>query len=354
MAHLNGLLLIDAPASALNNAGSVPGERTDNKVAVKYIRSKGGAYPYVSAQSFRYWLRNTLEQSEVNWETSPIYRESKIAYTDANPIRYWDDDLFGYMRAPSKKVDAVEAREGDESQKTLTKVEGTITRVSPFKVSTLVSLGPVNLTEDFGVMSRHDGNPVPHEHQFYRTTLKGLFGVDLRATGTFWHREKTGYRNLDANRKQQAEERNLDSFDNERAYRLPKEERIERIRTLFQGMAMLDGGAKQTLHYTNVAPSFTICAVTKGGNNPFGHVVNADSRGEPQVNVDALEEVLDVFSDQLLSPVYIGWTKGFMDGRRQDVEGRLGDKNSVLAHPRRIFERIADDFSESDNASWLD
>lgn len=354
MAHINGLLLIDAPASALNNQGAVPGDRTDNKVAVKVIRTGGRIYPYVSAQAFRYWLRSTLEQANLEWETAPIYRESKIAYTDANPILYWDDDLFGYMRAPSKRVEAVQAREGDESQKDLTPVEGTITRVSPFKVSTLVSLGPVGVTDDFGVMSRHDGDPVPHEHQFYKATLKGLFGVDLRSAGTFWHREKTGYRNLDANRKQLAEERELESFDNGRAYRLPREERIERIRTLFQGMAMLDGGAKQTLHYTNVAPSFTICAVTRGGNNPFGHVVNADSRGEPQVNVDALEEVFAVFSDQFLSPVYVGWTRGFMDDKRQDVESRLSGRNLVLDHPRRIFERIAGDFAESENASWLD
>jgi CRISPR-associated protein Cst2 len=38
-----------------------------------------------------------------------------VAYTDANPIRYWDDDLFGYMRAPSKRAAAVEQREADES-----------------------------------------------------------------------------------------------------------------------------------------------------------------------------------------------------------------------------------------------
>lgn len=353
MAHLNGLLLIDAPASALNNAGSVPGDRTDNKVAVKHIRTRNGAYPYVSAQAFRYWLRTTLEQADLSWQTAPIYRESKVAYTDGNPLIYWDDDLFGYMRAPSRKVEAVEAREGDESQKQFTEVEGTITRVSPFKVSTLVSLGPVSLTEDFGVMSRHDGDPVPHEHQFYRTTLKGLFGLDLRSAGTFWHRQKTGYRNLDDHRREQAEERGLEEFDNGRAYRLPKEERIERIRALFQGMALLDGGAKQTVHYTNVAPSFTMCAVTKGGNNPFGHVAGASQRGEPQVNVEALEEALDVFSDQLLSPVYVGWTRGFMDDQRAALEEKVGQRG-VVDHPRRIFERIADDFANSDNSGWLD
>ncbi len=108
MAFATGLMLIDAPASALNNLGSVPGARTDNTVGVKMIRTPQGAYPYVSAQSFRYWLRTTLDAGEFDWVPAPIYREEKVAYTDANPIEYWDDDLFGYMRAPSKRTSAKE------------------------------------------------------------------------------------------------------------------------------------------------------------------------------------------------------------------------------------------------------
>jgi CRISPR-associated protein Cst2 len=80
MAFVTGVLLIDAPASALNNAGSVPGSRTDNTVAVKYIRTRASeTYPYVSAQAFRYWLRTTLEQRSTTWKAAPIYREEKVA-----------------------------------------------------------------------------------------------------------------------------------------------------------------------------------------------------------------------------------------------------------------------------------
>src|SRR3712207_1491735 len=103
MAFVTGLLLIDAPASALNNLGAIPGEREDNTVGVKVIRTKEGNFPYVSAQAFRYWLRTTLEARIRGWHAAPIYREEKVAYTDANPLHFWDDDLFGYMRAPSKK-----------------------------------------------------------------------------------------------------------------------------------------------------------------------------------------------------------------------------------------------------------
>ena len=131
MAFATGLMLIDAPASALNNLGRIPGARTDNTVGVKMIRTKQGAYPYVSAQSFRYWLRTTLRLNSIG-RPAPIYREEKVAYTDANPIEYWDDDLFGYMRAPSKRTSAKEKREADESRANETETTDTVTRVHLF------------------------------------------------------------------------------------------------------------------------------------------------------------------------------------------------------------------------------
>ena len=64
-------------------------------------------------------------------------------------------------------------------------------------------------------------------------------------------------------------------------------------------MAHLEGGAKQTLHYTDVAPALTIMAVTKGGNHIFGHVVGATGRGQPEFKLEALAEALTVFADQM-------------------------------------------------------
>src|SRR5262249_25706423 len=136
MAYVTGLLLVDAPASALNNAGQERGARTDNVVVVKKIRTPGGTYPYVSAQAVRYWIRTTLERTRRTWKASPVFREGKIAYTAADPIEFWDDDLFGYMRAPSKRTDAVKDAKATPLE------EDRVTRVSPFRVGTMVAVGP--------------------------------------------------------------------------------------------------------------------------------------------------------------------------------------------------------------------
>ena len=342
MSFVTGLLLIDAPASALNNLGSIPGARTDNTVGVKMIKARDGAYPYVSAQAFRYWLRATLEDAQIGWQKARIYREEKVAYTDANPILFWDDDLFGYMRAPSGKKSAQEKRAADTSRAGETPTSDTITRVSPFRVSTLVSIAPVSVTEDFGVMARHEGDPVPHEHQFYRTTLKGLFSLDGRI--------------------EMARQRGLELVEADKSYRLPLAERVQRVKTLFEGLAHLEGGAKQTLHYTDVAPALTIMAVTRGGNHIFGHVVGATGRGQPEFKLDALAEALTVFADDLLSAVYIGWTRGYLDDERGRFEQALQDCGLLapfrgqiqIAHPRVAFQAMAAALAAPGHEGWLD
>jgi len=357
MAFVTGLLLIDAPASALNNLGNVQGRLFDNVVGVKVIRTKEGTYPYVSAQAFRYWLRTTLEQAGIGWKAAPIWREQKVAYTDANPIRWWDDDLFGYMRAPSKKAAAVEQREADETRVTETPTIDAVTRASPFRVSTLVSIAPVNIVEDWETMSRHEGDPVPYSNQFYRATLKGLFSLDLHACGTFWYRQKTGFRNLDDVRIEEAKNAGLSELKDEKAYRLPLDERLRRITALFEGLARLEGGAKQTLHYTDVSPVVVVMAVTKGGNHIFGHIIGADSRGLPELKVEALKDALTVFADDILSDVYVGWVRGYLDDERAKLEAFAQTeegKRIRISHPREAFRALIEALKQPEHAAWLD
>jgi len=361
MAFVTGMFLIDAPASALNNLGQIPGSRTDNTVGVKIIPTREGGYPYVSAQAFRYWLRRTLEQGEWGWVAAPVYREEKVAYTDANPLKYWDDDLFGYMRAPSKRGSAKAAREGDKSRAGETPTKETVTRVSPFRVSTLVSLAPTGVVDDFGVMSRQDGDPVPHEHQFYRATLKGLFSLDLHAVGTFTYRQKTGFLNLDEEREKEAKEKGLEHLAEEKAYRLPLPERIKRVTALFEGLAHLDGGGKQAIHYTDVSPDLVILAVTKGGNHMFGHLVEADARHRPVIKLEALREALEVFANDILSEVYLGWTQGYLDDQRNHFTAALSESGILanfkdqirILHPRHAFQEMVAAFKHEENKNWL-
>ncbi len=357
MGFVTGMMLIEAPASALNNAGAEEGARTDNTIAVKRIRGRtGGDYPYVSAQAVRYWLRTYLERSVPEWKAAPVFREAKIAYTDANPLRWWDDDLFGYMRAPSKRAGA----RSEDVGKNQTPVTGEITRISPLRMGTLVSIGPVRVVDDFGTMARHDGDPVPHEHQFYRATLQGLISLDLSTAGTFFNGGRVGYRNLDEVRVKLAAEQKLSevSVHGQPAFRLPIAERMRRVATLVKAIGELEGGAKLTLHYTDVTPGLLICAVLKAGNNPFARIVRPNAQSDPEVIIDALKEVLRVYKDQILSEVFVGWAKGYLDDQRKKVEELSKDDLSGVelrwGHPREIMTRLGAELSKEGNHSWYD
>ncbi len=361
MTFLTGLLLIDAPASALNNSNTgIPGSMTENSVGTKYIPTKEGPYPYVSAQAFRYWLRTTLEKGPWGWKAAPIFREKKVAYTDANPIRYWDDDLLGYMRAPSKKTAAVLAREESGLVAQSTPTADTVTRVSPFRISTLVSISPASLVNDYGTMSRHEGDPVPHEHQFYRTTLQGLLSLDLHAAGTFSYINRTGYLNLDKPRVEEAQKAGLIHLEKEKAYRLNNEARLARISALLQGLVHLEGGAKQTLHYTDVSPDLLFLAVTRGGNHIFGHIIRRDPKNRPALHLDALRETLQVHEEDILSDIYVGWVRGFMDGERAKLEEALEEDAALVAwrdrfhigHPRQVIADFIGALQENAD-EWL-
>lgn len=356
MAFLAGIMLLDAPGSALNNAGADVASQYDYAVATKIIRTRQGAFPYVSAQAFRYWLRTTLERTNPEWKAAPVFREQKVAYTDGDPIKYWDDDLFGYMRAQSKRTGAVAARGQDTSRAQETPTSTELTRISPFRVSPFVSIAPVSIVEDFGTMSRQDGDPVPHAHQFYRTTLKGMFSLDLHAAGTFSYQNRTGYRNLDDNRINEARREGLIELKDEQSFRLLPQQRIERITALLNGIGVLMGGAKLTLHYTDVVPVVILMLVLKGGNNPLQYVIQADSQGLPAINRAAVEEVFRVWSDQMLSPLYIGWTQGFHDGQREILEETLKSLNPPngfwIGHPREAVQKVASEFNEAHGA-WI-
>jgi len=371
MAHISGLLLIDCPASALNNAGKstemeLRDPVNDNWTAIKKVRTAQGVFPYVSAQAFRYWLRDTLTKIP-GWTPSPVFREDKVAYTDADPIQYAEDDVFGYMRAPGGKGKELGEKRTKWKEAGLSDqdTEGSgdklkfaaLTRSSPFKMSTLISIGPLrsrDVGSDFGTMSRFDGDPVPFTHEFYRTTLVGMFSIDLGQIGRFYHVDRTGYRHLDALRKKVAEEKGLKSVDSGRAFELPLETRKKRLSQVLQGLAALNGGAKQALHYTDVSPRLLMMGVAKGGNHLFATVAGPGDKGQPIINLAALEETGNVFKDDLLSEFFIGLAKGYLDDQRAGMQESLAkiSPTAQIEHPVEMIRSFSTEL-EKQAERWL-
>lgn len=366
MAFVSGLIILDAPASALNNAKADAGARADNIVAVKKIRTPQGVYPYVSAQSFRYWLRTSLEVDETEWVTAPVFREEKIAYTDANPIKFWDDDLFGYMRAPRTGAAAKKKREQNPEYTKLTPIdivkgdEQTLTRISPFRVSTFIAIAPSPIVSDYGTMTRHNGDPVPYEHEFYRAHLQGLVSLDLTCAGTFFDTERVGFKNLDSHRRDEAIKEGCTEQEvrGQKALRLPIEARCMRVSVLVKALTEMNGGAKQAVHYTDLTPALVFLAVVRNGNNPFYRIVGPSKTHQTEFNRDAFEELMSVYKEDFLSDIFVGWAKGFLEDERTVLESTIKKNNSNLnihiKHPREAVGLLAGQLADVKNGAWYE
>jgi len=312
MKTIIGAYLIDAPFSALNNAGIDPRAANENEVATKIIKSPDGIRPYVSAQALRYWWRRVLE-AKYGWKCSPIEKLNKNqAITEADPFQFDDDDMFGYMSA--RKIETAE-----KDKKGNTKFENvTVTRVSPLKCSPLIGL-PIRPVSDFGVMNRHpEGDPVLFSHQFYSNILKGIFAVDIDSAGRFTAIDKPGSKNLSDDLKKQYEKAGLKTGEN--IYTLPIDKRKKRISETISALKFLSGGAMQTLHHTDVTPKMIILAVINGGNNIFMDVFPHRTYENGLINLDALNEVLTDYKGDLLSGVYVGRMAGFGTDKDKELD----------------------------------
>lgn len=316
-------ILIDVDGASLNNWGSdaTNTQGMDNTSAVKKVFKNGRMYAVVAGQAWRYWWREALGLN--GWSLSPITRDKKIAFTDANPLEYADDDVFGYMRASKDEVKDEDGKVvlhgGKGKNKDNPKmVDVTVTRVSPLKNSILTSVTSIDkkALNEFSTMARQDGDAVPYEKQSYSTVLKGMFSLDLDQVGTFTKVNRSGFKNVtdityDKIVEDGSEVNDLINPNIKRA-RLENSIRRTRAKDTILALKTIAGGAKRTTNYVSVKPDFIILAILKGGNNIFDNIA-LEENGRATLSIEALKEAIEDNKEYFRSDVYIGKASGFMD-----------------------------------------
>ncbi|HNT67247.1 MAG TPA: type I-B CRISPR-associated protein Cas7/Cst2/DevR [bacterium] len=339
---IQGFILIDVDIAALNNAGGDTSTALENSVVTKKIKKNGKDYPYVSGQAWRYWWREALKE-KFNWEMSPITREKKIAFTEADPFKYADDDIFGYMRAAKKEV--MDSDTGKVKSENIT-----LTRVSPLKNSALMAVAYNPVVQNWSSMTRQDGDAVPYGKDEYCAVMKGMFSLDIDAAGTFSMQNRSGFMNINDAMKNQALSENAitvnDPYQRDISgkpvllVRIEKSLREKRIKETVAALKYLSGGAKRTTNYADVSPKLIVLAAFKSGNHPFSHLAKEDL-GKAIFSIDALNEVLQDYADQFDGPVFIGRRAGFMDELDESLKNL--DNTKVTCGPiNQIIDRFVD------------
>lgn len=311
-----GFVLLDVDVVALNNAGKSTNSNFENAVATKKITKNGRSHTYVSGQAWRYWWREAL-QKNVGWSLSPITRENKIAFTEANPLLYADDDVFGYMKAVKEEII-------DEKGKPK-KVDATVTRVSPLKNSAIISVGSARVVENWSSMARQEGDSVPYSKEEYSAIMKGMFSLDLAQLGTFASYNKTGFKNITQKLRNEALSQGAVEIDDpyvkdskgnpQKLVQLDKATRLKRAKDTIQALKTISGGAMQTNNMGDVTPKFIVLATTNSGNHPFSHIVTSEGINNDKValNLEGLIEILKDYKEQFIGTVFIGKRSGFLN-----------------------------------------
>jgi CRISPR-associated protein Cst2 len=326
--NIAGTLLIDATAAFLNGAGLGSGEDR-NKVIPKTFKEKvnGKAedVPYVSAQAWRRWLRNTTNE-ENSWNPSELKAievsakgsTNKIA-TELNPIDFPEDDLFGYMKAGGKKEKESKDdkdKGADQTAEKEEKLEGkseSVQRTSPFKSSILKGLKYMRaLTEDEAFVHLKEGTPLPYTTRFYSTHLEGFFNLEYYRLGV--------YDNLGSHVELSKEivEKYKDNLEitpigKFKRYTLKDAEnsRKKRAAGLLKGLAYLRGGAKQAAFGSDVAPKALIFAGLSSANPVFNNLFEG-GKENPILKIETLKQIATDYKDKLATSIFIGIRAGYL------------------------------------------
>lgn len=337
MTYLVGKIALDITAGAPNN-----GRGDDNSGVVKQLRVGREVFPYVSAQAFRRWVRDSLPTTE---HRSPVVRsgsgKKQQAYTAGRPDLYADDDLFGYMVAVK----------GENFQ-----------RDTVLATGTLVAVAPGRPDRDFGTMSRGfeaGENPVIHEHEHYTRDLAGDILLDLPRVGTF--EQKGGGLRVALRSDAAAEALNAGAseveFRDVASLRMPFPERRRRVAVLLRTLAEVRGGAQRAMHYGDRTPAFVLLAPVKGGNNPFTRVFTVENQ-RTRFDVRTFTMELDAWADELDGPVLLGWAPGFLGDQRDAAEHALAkqiaDGRVTMGHPRTLLRALADRVEAGEHDGWFE
>lgn len=326
-----GFVLLDVDVVALNNAGKNTSSNFDNAVATKKVYKNGRTYTYVSGQAWRYWWRESLKLNH-GWQLSPVTRESKIAFTDADPVAYPDDDVFGYMKAAKDIVRDEDGNPVMDKRGKEQKEDVTVTRISPLKNSVIVSVAGVSTVENWSSMARQEGDSVPYSKEEYSAIMKGMFSLDLFQVGTFASYNKTGFKNLTDKQKEAALANGATTIDDsfvktkagmpQQLVRLDKSIREQRILDTLLALKTISGGAMQTNNMADVTPKFIILATTTSGNHPFSHIAIGEGQKSERavLNIEGIREVLNDYKDQIKGTVFIGRRSGFLEEYGNDLK----------------------------------
>lgn len=231
-------------------------KEVDNINPIKKVTLQNGEeLPYVSSQAIRRALRDKLE--ELGSDISPVGMSSTdkgAPKTEMNPIKYLDDDLFGYM-------DASQGKDGAKGTSTI--------RTSPIRVESLLALATYKGDLDYA--TNFMGKKIELDANIFETEIhsgiyRGTILIELDRVG----------RETKLKDKKTRELETVDLVDNK--------EKAARVKSFLNALQMLWSQGRQTRFLADISPKFIAAGLMKSKNPIFLEAVELDEAGNIDIN----------------------------------------------------------------------
>lgn len=243
-------------------------KEVDNINPIKKIRLENGdELPYVSSQAIRRSLRDKLAEmgEPVSTVAKPSEKKGAVK-TEMNPVKYIDDDLFGYM-------DAAAGQGGEKGKST--------TRTSPIRVEALVAQNPYNEDLDYATnfMGKDiDSDPNIFETEIHSGIYRGTILIELDRIGC-----GKGF-----------EGENKDLTNNEKS---------KRVLAFIDSFKSLWSSGRQTRFLADISPKFIAAAYMKSKNPIFLESVKVDK--DNNLNIPELKTVVQDYAEFIVDDNYV-------------------------------------------------
>jgi len=327
----------------------------ENLNVIKKIREGFLDFPYASAQAMKRALRDTLKG--LGYKASPVVN-TKPARTVGDPVKYIDDDLFGFMEAASKKTGRAE----------IDRLNGI--RKAVVSMTPLLSLSAFEDNVDFGANMmglRAGGDPMPYETEVHRGWYRISIYVELDRIGTdtgfitdlkkiTWAGDiiellKNPPKDYDfiapvAEDKEKKLKKGFATFKLVCKDELSKDQRYLRAKALLDAIRFLAPSGRSSNWLIDLTPKLIVAAYVKGARTPFLEtplikIKEGDEKDE--INLVNIKEVKDVFNDGIENLV-VGYredlilnpnngekekNKGETNIKVNDIDEKSKDKNEI-------------------------
>jgi len=276
---------------SLGNANS--GFNEDNVSTLKKITlPDGSTLPYISGQAIRRGIRDKFV--ELGHEISPLQDprtdEAKIKeektkspdFTECDPVKYIDDDLFGFMRAVK----------GDNRKRT-----------SSVRVSPAIGIYPFQNDRDLGTKSsEHTRGQAAAGGAMFETEIThnyfcGSMLIELDRVGTFIGME----------------------LDKKEGDELDAKSKIDRLNALISAIEHLWGGGKQSRLLTDISPKFVAYARQSSKHPIFLETLRTKPDAIGSVDVTLLNSAFTA-NESIIQKKLVGYLPGFFENETKIQE----------------------------------